>query len=78
MTHRIIEQLKAERIRQGLTRAQLSVRGDLDRNTLQSHEDKKFSALSKLDRWANALGLRLELVSASTSTRTERPGDEET
>jgi hypothetical protein len=74
MTHKIVEKLKAERIRQGLSRVGLSEKSFIHRNTIRHHEESKFSALSALDRWATALGYRLELVSAETT----KSGEEET
>ena len=61
-SHPIVDKLRSERIRRGMSVNRLSNESGLSRNSIDNHEKIKFPALNTLDRWANALGFDLKLT----------------
>ena len=58
----LTERLKAERLARNISRKELSRRTGISRYTLQQWENEKCTQQRALEKWAKALGQRLELV----------------
>ena len=76
-THPIIEQLRDRRLARHLTKNAVAMEAGIHRGFVGTHENKKFSSLSSLERWCNALGYHIVLEDISEAVqRHERETEE--